>query len=101
MHPQLVPLSINEIANVSLWRRDAQIKYLHEWCMKNYEAGTSTMVECWDSEDWESLFLFDAVDGVASISQRTFAEAYVFLFNVASVYNDREADAEFHRSQAC
>ena len=97
-------LSTDAIAELEQQPRDCQIEALKAWCMRNYNVGADTMIECWDDGDYNSLFypafdapdeeLFRSGDGVKS-----FAEAFNILFNVVSVYAERQADANFHRSQ--
>lgn len=61
------------------------------WAMENYENGADTFVECW--EDGDFLELFSEHGG-------NFGECMKTLKRMASVYRERQADADYYRSQA-
>jgi len=90
------PLTTNELANVSLWTRSAQVRYMKDWCKTNYEAGASTMVECWSDDDLLKLFDVTNADGSIDFKQRTFEQAFKLLYNLASTYAGDESDAHTH-----
>ena len=64
-----------------------EIQAMKEWCLDNYNKGADTMAECWNDEDFESLFT--SCDG----QPVTTADAWRRLKNLASVYAERQADA--------
>jgi hypothetical protein len=66
--------------------RAETIQAMKDWCMENYSQGADTMVECWDTEDYERLFSYEG-------STVTDAQAWEILKSVAEVYADRQADA--------
>jgi hypothetical protein len=94
------PLTTNELANVSLWTRSAQVKYMKDWCRANYEAGGSTMVECWSDDDLLKLFDVTNADGSIDFKPRTFEQAFKLLYNLAATYADGEADGRAHWQQS-
>lgn len=71
---------------------------------ENYERGYDTMAECWDDTDYERLFYKINTDKTTAKFQPevrcTFAEAWDCLHSIASVFRERQADADFHASQA-
>jgi len=82
--------------------REAQIKFMKEWCLANYEGGASTMVECWEDEDFKNLFVEEEFEyGLNLRRVRPFDEAFDILFRVASVYGERESDANYYRRGEC
>jgi hypothetical protein len=60
------------------------IDKMKAWCLKNYENGADTMVECWASEDYQRMITDCGGDLKA---------AWKCLRSVAAVYADRQADA--------
>lgn len=60
---------------------------LKKWCEDNYENGADTMVECWDTEDYERLLKEEPSE----------AEALERLKQLASIYSERQADARYYR----
>jgi hypothetical protein len=81
-----------------------EIDKMKQWCLDNYEQGADTMVECWDSTDYEDLFYtnhnpLDPAIVVGHITVRPrvpFAEAWSRLKSIASIYAERQADARYH-----
>ena len=71
---------------------------------ENYERGYDTMAECWDATDYEKLFYQINTNPDTRKDQPevrcTFAEAWDCLHSIASVFRERQADADFHASQA-
>lgn len=78
-----------------------EIRLMKVWAEKpeNYANGYSTMVECWDDEDYESLFYianYAAPQHIQAIQPRvrvSFAEAWEIFKRTAEAYADQEADA--------
>lgn len=64
----------------------ATIQAMKQWCEDNYDKGADTMVECWDSSDFEALFEFEG-------KAETDAQAWATLRAIADVYADQQADA--------
>jgi hypothetical protein len=82
--------------------RKRQVLFMLQWCIFNYDRGASTMVECWGEGEFNDLFVAYKAHGDANpVQHHSFAEAFETLRNVAGAYRDQEADAAFHRSQAC
>jgi len=71
--------------------RAEAIAALKKWCEDNYSNGADTMVECWETKDYEGLLerLNDDYEAALNVLQR-----------LSSVYRDQHADAEYHRSVA-
>lgn len=69
-----------------------QIALMMKWCEENYSKGADVMVECWEEEDFADLWvpLLDAHSSPYVISD---ADAWETLKSLASVYEDRQADA--------
>lgn len=65
-----------------------QIEAMKSWCMDNYSNGADTMVECWIDMDYADLFV--SRDG----EPLTTEQAWFTLKSIASVYADRQSDAE-------
>jgi hypothetical protein len=80
----------------------AEIDKMKQWCLDNYEQGADTMVECWDSTDYENLFYTGSADPAIVVGHITvrprvpFAEAWSRLKSIASIYAERQADARNH-----
>ena len=64
---------------------ETKIAIMKAWCLKHYEEGADTMVECWDTETY-AYTLADC--------NYSFMEAMRTIRNVASAYADRQADAK-------
>lgn len=71
--------------------QEEAVKRMKAWAMENYENGADTFVECWETSDYVELF--NEHGGVLGECMKT-------LKRMASVYRERQADAEYHRSQA-
>jgi hypothetical protein len=63
----------------------ASIQAMRAWCLENYELGADTMVECWDTDDYQRLIEDDHRGDTAA--------AWETLKRLASIYQDRQADA--------
>jgi hypothetical protein len=63
--------------------RDRQVLAMRQWCLDHYSEGADVMVECWDQAQYAALFDDNATD----------AEAWDRLKTIASVYDERQADA--------
>lgn len=61
---------------------------LQEWCRANYNRGGDRMVECWDKKAFEDL-LKEVADSKA--------KALGMLKVLASIYRERQADADSYR----
>jgi hypothetical protein len=61
-----------------------QIELMKQWCIEHYEQGADTMVECWSDEDYSILFG----------DSRTPEQAWKSLKALASIYAERQADAD-------
>lgn len=78
----------------------AEIEKMQAYVMQpeNYERGYDTMAECWTPEDYERLFYTINSDRTTAKYQPevrcTFAEAWQSLHNLASIFRERQADAE-------
>jgi hypothetical protein len=68
-----------------------KVAALKQWCENNYSNGADTMVECWETKEYEELL---------QRCNNDYATALEVLQRLASVYRDQQADAEYHRSQA-
>ena len=68
----------------------AEIESMKQWCLDNYDNGADTMVECWEDEDYEDLFTGEYASG-------KIADAWDTLKKIASIYEDRQADAKYYR----
>lgn len=60
------------------------IKAMKQWCINHYDQGADTMVECWSDDDYAILFG----------DSRTTEQAWKSLKALASIYAERQADAE-------
>lgn len=83
----------------------AEIAKMQEFVLQpaNYDNGYDTMAECWDDEDYEKLFYegeFTApvVNGKPVPRRVTFAMAWETLHSVASIFAERQADADYYAS---
>lgn len=70
---------------------DEMVDQLIEHAKLNYEKGWDTFVECYSREDWRSL-----IDG----SGGSYTKSKAFAARLASVWSERQADADYHRRQA-
>ena len=68
-----------------------EIAAMKKWCEENYSKGADTMVECWADEDYAKLFT--SHEG-KPLGKRA---AWRTLKDVAEVYKERQADAEYYR----
>jgi len=71
-------------------QRDEVIAAMKKWCLDNYENGADTMVECWSDSDYHDLLDECGNDVV---------QAESILKSVASIYQDRQADADSYREE--
>ena len=69
----------------------AEIAAMKQWCEENYSNGADTMVECWSDDDYANLFT--SHDGKPLDA----SAAWERLKRVASVYRERQADADYYR----
>lgn len=58
-----------------------------KWCSDNYNKGADTMVECWDRQDHVNLLNQEGSEKAAMEQLKT----------LASIYSERQADAEYYR----
>lgn len=64
-----------------------QVNAMKQWCLDHYEEGGDTMVECWDNKDYVALF--SDLDGTPVTTE----EAWKRLKDLASIYEEQQADA--------
>lgn len=67
-----------------------EIEKMKQWCMENYDNGADTMVECWEDKDYENLFIGEFATGLKK-------DAWNTLKSIASIYQDRQADARYYQ----
>ena len=67
------------------------IERMKFWAMENYTNGADTFIECWSDDEY--LELFNEHGG-------NLGECLKTLKALASVYKERQADADYHRGQA-
>ena len=63
------------------------ISEMKEWCLRHYEVGADTMVECWGDEDYANI-----ITAAPSVEQ-----AWSVLKSITSVYFERQCDARHYR----
>jgi len=73
----------------------AEVEAMKQWCYDNYNNGADTMVECWTQQDYERLFTHSSGG-----KPYTKSEAWQLLKDVAEVYRERQADAQYYRDIA-
>lgn len=63
------------------------VQRLKDWAIQNYERGADTFVECWVDQDYQDLL----------DQEGSFEKALEMLDRLRSIYEERQADARFHR----
>jgi hypothetical protein len=75
----------------------AEIQKMKAYCLANYEKGYDTMVECWTDADYEQLFYTTNPNRDTRKFQPevrcSFDDAWKRLHSIASVFEERRADA--------
>jgi hypothetical protein len=66
------------------YEKIARMKF---WCEENYENGADTMIECWVNSDYQRVL--DDHDGDLD-------KAMELLADLASIYKERQNDADYH-----
>jgi hypothetical protein len=62
------------------------VESLKAWCLENYEKGADTMVECWETSDYEEMLTQYGEDSLAVLQR------------LAGIYEEQQADARYHRN---
>jgi hypothetical protein len=63
----------------------AEVAAMKKWCEDNYSKGADTMVECWSDDDYAQL-----------LQGKTKRAAWQLLKRLASVYRERQSDADYY-----
>lgn len=66
---------------------EANVRALKKWCEEHYNQGADTMVECWDTQDYDELL--DDAGG-------NYYKALETLKRIAAIYKERQIDAAFY-----
>lgn len=66
------------------------IEQMKAWCLANYDNGADTMVECWETEDYEDL-----INTARRCHGRSWkSNAWKTLRSVAAIYKDQQQNAK-------
>ena len=71
--------------------QEQKIEIFEKWAIKHYNNGADTIVECWEQEDFAALLKTHNNSVISSLR---------LLRRIASVYAERQADANYYRSIA-
>ena len=63
----------------------AKIQAMKDWANANYEKGADTIVECWDTAEHERILEQEG---------RSLPKAIKFMKRLASIWAERQADAD-------
>lgn len=69
------------------------------YAQQNYENGMDTFVECYDNDQWRTL-INNSDEDTGEDRLMTWTQIKKTMDAIASVWRDRQADAEYHRRQA-
>jgi len=70
----------------------AKIQAMKDWAVANYNKGADTIVECWDTAEHERVL---AQEG------GSLPKAIKFMKRLASIWAERQADADYYARGEC